>query len=339
MKTVTVLIPVFNEASVIVANLRDILAHTRAISTVRVNVLLVDDGSTDNLALRLQSAFAKEESLHYLRLNRNFGKEAAIAAGLSTLKRSDAVIVMDSDLQHPPALLSRMIALWQQGYDVVDACKASRGAESAFHKWCCNLFYTLFDRMTGLHLKDQSDFKLIDKKVVAFYCSLPERERFFRGLVGWMHFNTTQVWFEVPPTTRKSTWSRWRLFTYALRSITSFTSFPLQFVTVCGGVTFLVSLIVGGIAIADKVSGRAVDGFSTVILLILSVGSVLMFSLGLIGIYIARIYEEVKRRPGWIIDEHSSHAPAELEHDHRRRVYRVDSAVDHPIPVASRTPL
>lgn len=338
MKTVTILIPVFNEANVIVPNLREILAHARAITTVRINVLVVDDGSTDALSERLQSAFAKERALHYLRLNRNFGKEAAIAAGLSTLRRSDAVIVMDSDLQHPPALLARMIALWQQGFDVVDACKASRGEESTVHKLCCKLFYAVFDRLTGLSLQHQSDFKLIDRKVVAFYCGLPERERFFRGLVGWMHFNTTQVWFEVPPAARKSTWSRWRLFTYALGSITSFTSFPLQLVTLCGGLTFLVSLVVGGIALLDKASGRAVDGFSTVILLILAVGSVLMFSLGLIGIYIARIYEEVKRRPGWIIDEHSTRALADVEHE-RRRVYRVDSAVDHPIPVASRTPL
>jgi polyisoprenyl-phosphate glycosyltransferase len=338
MKSVTILIPVYNEAHVIVPNLREILAHARAITTCRVNVLVVDDGSTDALAERLQNAFAKERALHYLRLNRNFGKEAAIAAGLSTLRRSDAVIVMDSDLQHPPALLSRMIALWQQGFDVVDACKASRGEEGAVHKLCCKLFYALFDRMTGLSLQHQSDFKLIDRKVVSFYCGLPERERFFRGLVGWMHFNTTQVWFEVPPAARKSTWSRWRLFTYAVSSITSFTSFPLQLVTFCGGVTFLVSLVIGGIAVMDKLSGRAVDGFSTVILLILAVGSVLMFSLGLIGIYLARIYEEVKRRPGWIIDEPGSHALTDIEHE-RRRVYRGDSAVDHPIPAASRTPL
>jgi len=302
-------------------------------------VIVVDDGSSDDLIPRLQAAFAREKSLHYLRLNRNFGKEAAIAAGLSMLKRSDAVIVMDSDLQHPPALLARMISLWQQGYDVVDACKSARGDESLLHKLCCKAFYALFDRMTGLRLKDQSDFKLIDKKVVAVYCTLPERERFFRGLVGWMHFNTAQVWFEVPKAARQSTWSRWRLFNYALRSITSFTSFPLQLVTLCGGLTFVVSLIVGGIAIVDKISGRAVDGFSTVILLILAVGSVLMFSLGLIGIYIARIYEETKRRPGWIIDEHRSHALTDLDSDPRRRVYRVDSAVDHPIPAATRTPL
>ncbi|MGV3590371.1 MAG: glycosyltransferase family 2 protein, partial [Gammaproteobacteria bacterium] len=299
MKKVTILIPVYNEADVIVPNLREIIAHTREVKSVAINILLVDDGSTDDLATRLKSAFAREPSLHYLRLTRNFGKEAAIGAGLSVLRKSDAVIVMDSDLQHPPALISRMITLWQQGYEVVDACKASRGDESLLHRWGSAVFYAIFDRLTGLRLQCHSDFKLIDRRVVVFYCNLPERERFFRGLIGWMHFNATQIPFDVPPGTRKSTWSRWRLFTYALRSITSFTSFPLQVVTLCGVLTFLMSLLIGGIAILDKISGEALDGFSTVILLILAIGSVLMFSLGLIGVYIARIYEEVKRRPAW----------------------------------------
>lgn len=340
MKTVTILIPVYNEAHVIVANLREILAHARTVKSVAINILLVDDGSTDDLAARLKSAFALEPSLHYLRLNRNFGKEAAIGAGLSVIRKSDAVIVMDSDLQHPPALIGRMIALWQQGYEVVDACKASRGDEGFVQRWGSKVFYALFDRLTGLHLRSHSDFKLIDRKVVNFYCSLPERERFFRGLIGWMHFNATQIHFDVPPGTRRSTWSRWRLFTYALRSITSFTSFPLQIVTLCGVLTFLVSLVVGGIAIADKLTGEAVDGFSTVILLILAIGSVLMFSLGLIGVYIARIYEEVKRRPAWIIDERGSQSPlSELKHEHRRRVCRVASAGEYPMPVNSGSPL
>ncbi|MDY6984528.1 MAG: glycosyltransferase family 2 protein, partial [Pseudomonadota bacterium] len=286
MKTLTILIPVYNEAAVIVANLREIIAQARAIPDINVNFLLVDDGSTDGTPALLKTGFAQDDAVHYLRLNHNFGKEAALSAGLNAIRQSDAVIVMDSDLQHPPALLAQMVALWQQGFDVVEACKASRGEESTFSKWGSALFYALFDRLSGVKLRSQSDFKLLDRKVVDFYCALPERERFFRGLIGWMHFNTTQVQFDVPPNTRDgSTWSRWRLIRYALRSITSFTSFPLQIVTLFGVLTFIMSLIIGGIAITDKIAGRAVDGFSTVIVLILAIGSVLMFSLGLIGVY------------------------------------------------------
>lgn len=308
MQTVTLLIPVFNETAVIVANLREIMAQSRGIAGVNINILIVDDGSTDYLAPLLKSVFPAEQCLYYLRFNHNFGKEAAISAGLSAIKHSAAVIVMDSDLQHPPALIGQMIALWQQGFEVVEASKTSRGDETWFSQLAADTFYAIFDRCTGLKIRNQSDFKLLDRKVVDFYCSLPERERFFRGLINWMHFNTSQVYFDVPATTRaRSTWSRWRLLKYGLSSITSFTSFPLHIVTAFGGLTFLLSLVIGGIAILDKISGRAVDGFSTVILLILIIGSVLMFSLGLIGVYIARIYEEVKRRPAWIIDERSSH--------------------------------
>jgi polyisoprenyl-phosphate glycosyltransferase len=307
VKTLTVVIPVFNEASVIVPNLHAILEQCQAIPEAKFKVLVVDDGSSDGLGALLKVNFADEPALHYLKLNQNFGKEAAITAGLARIKDSDAVIVMDSDLQHPPALIAQMLTWWQQGFEVVEACKKSRGNEGIFSKLASSTFYALFDRFTGLQIRNQSDFKLLDKKVVDFYCGLPEKERFFRGLISWMHFKTTQIFFDVPAGTRlQSTWSRWRLIKYAVRSITSFTSFPLQIVTIFGGFTFLLSIVLGTISIVKKLSGTAADGFSTVILLILIIGSVLMFSLGLIGVYIARIYEEVKRRPAFIVDEHSS---------------------------------
>lgn len=307
MKKVVLLIPVYNEASVIVANLHAIIAHTTALPDISCQILLVDDGSSDGLLDVLEKNFALGTTIHYLRLNRNFGKEAALSAGLAKAGSCDSVIVMDSDLQHPPQLIPRMLELWQQGSEVVEACKQSRGDEPLVKGVGAKFFYKLFSYCTGININRQSDFKLLDKKVVAFYNSLPEKNRFFRGLVHWMHFSTAQVYFDVPESTRgDSAWSTWGLVRYAIRSITSFTSFPLQIVTLCGGLTFLLSLVLGSIAIIDKLSGKAVDGFSTVILLILMIGSVLMFSLGLIGIYIARIYDEVKRRPSYIIDDSTS---------------------------------
>lgn len=307
MRNVTIIIPVFNEALHIVNNLNNIMTHLKAINEVDTNILIVDDGSTDGLFDLLQASFQFNTELNYLKLNRNCGKEAAISAGLYYSKASSAAIVMDSDLQHPPTLIKQMILLWNEGFEVVEACKASRGSEAILNKVLANAFYSMFDRLSGLDLRNQSDFKLIDRKVIDCYNRLPEKDRFFRGLINWMHFKTTQISFEVPATVdRESKWSRWRLFKYALSSISSFTALPLQIVTIFGGVTFLISLAISIKVIADKLSGQAGDGISTVILLILIVGSVLMFSLGMIGLYIAKIYEEVKRRPTYLIDESTS---------------------------------
>ena len=307
MKNIKLVIPVFNEASVIVANLNSIVNQMSLLQDIAWKILLVDDGSNDGLQAELQKHFVLGKAIHYLKLNRNFGKEAAISAGLANVQGSDAVIVMDSDLQHPPQLIPDMLALWQQGNEVVEACKESRGKEPLVKGLGARVFYKLFSYCAGININRQSDFKLLDRKVIDFYNNLPEKDRFFRGLIHWMHFPTAQVYFDVPESTRAhSGWSTWSLARYAIRSVTSFTSFPLQIVTVCGGLTFLLSLVLGGIAISDKLSGRALDGFSTVILLILIIGSVLMFSLGLIGIYIARIYDEVKRRPAYIIDYNAS---------------------------------
>jgi dolichol-phosphate mannosyltransferase len=304
MKKIILVIPVFNEASVIVTNLNTIIAQVYLLQEISWKILLVDDGSSDGLLAELQKHFELGKLVHYLKLNRNFGKEAAISAGLAQAVNCDAAIVMDSDLQHPPQLLPKMVELWQQGIEVVEACKQSRGNEPLVKGLGAKFFYKLFSYCTGINIDRQSDFKLLDKKVVDFYNNLPEKDRFFRGLIHWMHFPMAQVYFDVPESTRaQSAWSTWSLCRYAIRSVTSFTSLPLQIVTLCGGLTFLLSLVLGGIAIADKLSGRALDGFSTVILLILIIGSVLMFSLGLIGIYVARIYDEVKRRPSFIVDD------------------------------------
>jgi polyisoprenyl-phosphate glycosyltransferase len=306
MKKIMLVIPVFNEAGVIVTNLNTIIAQVYLLQDVAWQILLVDDGSNDGLLPELEKHFELGKLVYYLKLNRNFGKEAAISAGLAQAVGCDAAIVMDSDLQHPPQLLPKMVELWQKGIEVVEACKQSRGHETLVKGVGAKIFYKLFGYCTGINIDRQSDFKLLDKKVVAFYNNLSEKDRFFRGLIHWMNFSTAQVYFDVPESTRHSAWSTWGLFRYAIRSVTSFTSFPLQIVTLCGGLTFLLSFVLGIIALADKLSGRALDGFSTVILLILIIGSVLMFSLGLIGIYIARIYDEVKRRPSYVIDEGAS---------------------------------
>ena len=303
MKSVTIVIPVLNEAAAIAANMRQIMESVKSLgATVDARILVVDDGSHDDTVCIIQHLAETEPIIKVLALTRNFGKEAAIHAGLDHTS-SDAVIVMDSDLQHPPVLLSRMIQLWQEGLDVVEAYKIDRGSESWLSGLLAGGFYALFSRLAGFDLRNHSDFKLLDRKVVEAYCRLPERGRFFRGLITWMHFPSARIPFEVPPRHGgDAAWSRLRLVKYSLTILSSFSSLPLQVVGLAGTLTLFISMALGAKVLYDKVMGHAIDGFATVILLVLILGSIIMLSIGIVGNYIARIYEEVKHRPSYLID-------------------------------------
>jgi len=301
MKTITVVIPVFNEAGAIVPHLETILATTREVAA-NFQFLIIDDGSSDNTAKEVHQLCEKTEEVELICLSRNFGKEAAIFAGI-THAQGDAVIVMDSDLQHPPELIEKMIQLWHQGIDVVEAYKASRGKETWTSNILANGFYSLFKFLSGMDIKNHSDFKLLDRRVVDVYCRLPERKRFFRGLVHWMGFSTAKIPFEVPERQAgSSAWSRLRLLKFSLTAITSFSSLPLQIITLLGFFFLLITMVIGGISLYDKFVGHAVSGFTTVILLLLLIGGFIMIGLGLIGIYLAHIYDEIKARPSFLIN-------------------------------------
>lgn len=307
MKTVTLVIPIFNEAAALEQHLPVIFDTIALLTTVQWKILLIDDGSTDNTLEKLKKLSSKYENLRYLSLNRNFGKEAAMLAGLQH-SDSDAVIVMDSDLQHPPALIPQMLALWQQGVAVVEAYKISRGTESWLSTWLARSFYQIFRTVAEIDITNHSDFKLLDKQVVEVYCQLPERKRFFRGMIHWLGFPTAQLPFSVPPREHGVTaWSKLKLLKFSFHALTSFSSLPLQLITLFGIFCFFLSIFIGGIALYHKVSGVAVSGFTTVILLILLIGSLLMFALGLLGMYVAQIYDEIKQRPIYLINWQKSH--------------------------------
>lgn len=314
MKTITLIIPVFNEATAIEQHLPIIFNTLVPLTTVNWKVLIIDDGSTDNTLEKLNILSERYSNLQFLCLNRNFGKEAAIVAGL-VHSRSDAVIVMDSDLQHPPRLIPQMLTLWQQGVDVVEAYKVSRGKETWFSKLLVAGFYQTFRRLAEIDITNHSDFKLLDKRVVDTYCQLPEHKRFFRGMIHWLGFSSAQLPFSVPERQYGTTaWSKLKLLRFSFHALASFSSLPLQLITLFGVFCFGLSIIIGGIALYQKVAGLAVDGFTTVILLILLIGSLLMFALGLIGVYLAQIYDEVKRRPIYLINWQKSH----VSHQDRR---------------------
>ena len=224
-------------------------------------------------------------------------------AGLACAK-GDCCVVMDCDLQHPPETVAEMLHLWQQGYEVVEGVKRSRGKESRVHAMMAGVFYHLMSGATKIDMSRASDFKLMDRKAVDALLSLPEKNAFFRALSAWVGFKTTSVEFDVQDREAgESKWSSRTLTGYAIRNIVSFSSAPLQVVTVLGGVMLLLTLILGIQTIIRYFSGTAVEGFTTVILLILLVGSLLMLSLGMIGYYLARIYEELKNRPRYLISE------------------------------------
>ena len=298
----SIVIPVYNEEKQI---LKTIEAVCKVLKTVTddYRLIIVDDGSRDGTWAVLKELSAKDPRLKILRFSRNFGKEAAIMAGLSRAE-SKACIIMDADLQHPPELIPEMVSLWQEGYEVVEAVKEDRGQESSVSRFSASLFYKIMNRLSGFNLENASDFKLMDKKVVAALLQMPERETFFRGMSAWVGYTRKEIYFKVPQReTGKSRWSPLKLVRLAITAFTSFSSLPLQFVTFIGILFLLGSVVLGIQTLVMKLRGLAIGGFTTVILLLLIVGSCLMISLGMIGMYIARIYNEVKARPRYIISE------------------------------------
>ena len=305
MKEIAIVIPAWNEASTIGNNLSEINRCIKDIEATKFSLLVIDDGSEDGTAEIVRKISSEADiAVSLICLSRHFGKEAAILAGLEHSQDYDAVIVMDSDLQHPPTLIADMVRDWQSGFQIVEGVKNSRGNESLLRNILVRGYYRIFTFFTGLSIEGESDFKLLDAAVVSAYCDLTENNRFFRGLISWLNYPTKKIPFNVPDSSRPdSSWSVSNLFRYALSSVTSFTAFPLQIVTFLGGITFFISLVIGGKAFFDKLTGNAVDGFTTVILLILMIGSILMFSIGLIGVYVGKIYDEVKKRPKYVIDQ------------------------------------
>ena len=300
---ISVVIPLYNEGS----HLRELLSDLKkALQEIRCRfeVVLIDDGSLDDTWAEIKGGALTWPELRAIRLSRNFGKELALCAGLERA-RGDAVIVMDGDGQHPPLLLPLLIEKWRaSGADIVEAVKRSRGRESLASKFGALTFYVILNKLSGFDLKGASDFKLIDRRVLDTWLAMRERNVFFRGMTAWMGFRTVQIAFEVGARRAgKSGWSYLRRAKLALVGITTFSSFPLHLVTFAGVIFFLFAVGLGIQTLYLKLAGRAFTGFATVILLELIIGSLLMISLGIIGEYLARIYEEVKGRPRYIVSE------------------------------------
>jgi len=298
----SVIIPAYNEEE----NIRKaagVLSSLLTAGKTEYELIFVDDGSTDSTWREISMLSADEPCIRGIRFSRNFGKEGAIFAGLRGAN-GDCAVVIDCDLQHPPELIPDMLKLWKQGYEVVEAKKRSRGKESLLYKLFAKMFYSAMKATPNMDLDRASDFKLLDRKVINALVEMPERLTFFRALSSWVGFNRTQVDFDVRPREKgKSKWSFKKLFKFAISNLTSFTYVPMQLMTLTGVIFFIFAVAIAVNTLLQYFSGGAVEGFTTVILLVLITGAFLMFGLGIIGYYISKIYEEIKFRPRFIITQ------------------------------------
>lgn len=296
----SIVLPCFGEGSGLRAAILEIAANARA-AVSSLEMILVDDGSKDDTWAIITTTQVENVDIRGIRLSRNFGKEAAILAGLAAV-RGKAVVVMDADLEHPPALIPAMVAAWRGGASIVNACKKVHQRTSAGRAISTRAFYYFFRIATGMDLGADSDYKLLDRAVAEALVKFPERVRFFRGLARSVGFTQVDLSYDpVVGTRSSSTFSTIGLIRYALRAVVSFSSRPLRWLAYVGFIGFMSALVLGGQTLFMKLTGRAAEGFSTVILLLLGTSSVQLMGMGLLGEYLAAMYEEAKSRPHYLI--------------------------------------
>ncbi|MBB2942198.1 glycosyltransferase involved in cell wall biosynthesis [Actinoplanes lutulentus] len=299
---ISVVAPIYNEGDGVdrfLERVGEILAG----AGLRHEFVLIDDGSTDDSWSRIAHHSRLDSRVRGMRLSRNFGKEAALLAGLEQAS-GDAVVVIDSDLQHPPAAIPAMVRRWQDGAHVVEAVKRNRTGQSLGNRLSSRVFNKAFTGLTKVDLVDATDFRLLGRPALDALLRMPEHSSFFRGTSSWIGFTRATV--EIDIDHREGGASRWSvrgLCRLAVNGLTSFTSAPLHLVTMAGIGFALFSVVLGVQTLVRWVSGGSVAGFTTVILLLLVTGTFVLLGLGVIGEYLARIHEEVRGRPRYLVQE------------------------------------
>lgn len=296
----SVIIPAFNE-ELSVQKAYDTISKILDSEKIENEIIFIDDGSTDRTYEKISEIAEKHSNICGLNFSRNFGKEAAISAGLAAAK-GDCAVVIDCDLQHPPEKIVEMYRLWEEGYEIIEGIKKSRGDENKAYGFAARAFYALISSMIGFDMSNASDFKLLDRKVIDVLNRIPERKGFFRAISYWVGYKKTTVEFDVGKREEgNSKWSTVSLIKYAVSNISAYSTIPMQLVTVLGIIMLFVTVVFSIWALIDKLSGRALEGMTTVIIITIFIGSIIMISLGIIGYYVARIYEEIKGRPKYIV--------------------------------------
>ena len=304
-RSLSVIVPVLNEergVEPLIGRLRPVLEAL----DLDWDVIFVDDGSTDGTLAKLKAIHALEPRIRAISLSRNFGKEIAIAAGLK-YATADAAVLMDGDLQHPPELIGDFVQLWRSGFEIVYGQRRDRAADTFAHRWAARAFYAAFEKLSGTTLPEGAgDFRLLDRKAVDAMNRMRERVRFNKGLYAWMGFRSVGVPFHVPPR-QDADRSRWRprqLLRFGLDGIASFTTIPLRVWSYLG---LLISAFAFCYAVVFLVKtllfGTDVPGFPSLIISVMFFSGVQLLSLGVIGEYLGRMYEEVKGRPLFLVSE------------------------------------
>ncbi len=304
-KLLSIVVPVYNESEVLESFLER-LNPVLELLPLRCELLFVNDGSSDDTLLQLAGLQQQDERIVVIDLSRNFGKEIAMSAGLDHA-RGDAVVMIDVDLQDPPELIQQMVIEWQQGSEVVYAKRISRESDSLLKKLSAYFFYRVINRLSNdVHIpEDTGDFRLLDRRVVDALCQLRERHRFMKGLFTWVGFKQTAIPFEREARAAgESKWRYWSLFNFAIEGITSFSTAPLRLATLLGLCTAFAAFLFGLFIIyRTLVFGDPVAGYPSTMVVILFLGGVQLLSLGIIGEYIGRMFNETKQRPLYFVNQ------------------------------------
>lgn len=299
---ISAVIPAHNESQGIAITVKQVAEILTGSVNNDWEIIVVDDGSSDDTYPQICALAKLDTRIKGLALSRNFGKEGALLAGLAHATGA-AVITLDADRQHPPSFIPDMITKWQAGADIVHAVKHSRAQDSVGQKASAYFINHLVSALGGINVKNSSDFKLLDRKIVDIIIyQLPEKQRFFRGLTSWIGFNEDYIYFDVAEREGdESKWSFLSLLELAITALISFTCAPLRIVTFLGFLTLILGFGVASEAIWSLINNQTVSGYNTIIICVLLLGSFTMISLGIIGEYIAKIYDEVKGRPHYLI--------------------------------------
>ena len=300
----SLVVPLFNEEQAVQLFYRTVRQQP-ALAAYTVEILLINDGSTDRTAEYAKALALSDRDVVLINFSRNFGKEAALFAGLEYAS-GDAVIPMDVDLQDPIEVVPQLLAEWQKGADVVLAKRRNRSSDGYLKRHSASMFYHLLNRIAYTHIEENvGDFRLMDRKVVDVIKALPEQQLFMKGVLSWAGFNVAIVEYDrAPRAVGQSKFNAWKLWNLALEGVTSFSTLPLRLWSYIGGGISLLALVYAGYLVVDKVLfGNAVPGYPSLMTAILFLGGVQLIGIGILGEYVGRIYMEAKHRPRYVVKD------------------------------------